>query len=106
MGPLVSLLQQIHCLRPIIVIPFSAVRDQNNLEAGCSTQLAYVWARVTALPYCLHPLHVPLAFSVVQSFMIFIQTKERTVGAFNLPLFSFLGGGLGMGSPNMFWLVL
>ena len=38
----------------ITVIPLSAARDQNIRDAGCSTQLAYVWAIVTARPYRFH----------------------------------------------------
>ena len=83
---------------------FNAASDQNIQEAGCSTQLAYACAIVViALPYLLAPLHVPRAFCVLLSLKRYIRTNGSTVGGLSLPSLSFLGGGPGMGSPNIFY---
>ena len=73
-----------------------AVMDQYKQQAGCSTQVAYVSATVTARPYFLPPLHVPRALKIGSpvigsSLMRYIQTNGRTVAS----------AGRGMGSPNM-----
>ena len=51
----------------ITAIPLRAARAQNIQDAGCSTQLAYVCAKVTARPYRFLPLQVSRAFGGVPS---------------------------------------
>ena len=87
---------------PGIIIPSGAAGAQNSRAAGCSTQLAHVWASVAALPHLFPPLHVPLAFCLLPSLCRYVHTKGSIVASVLFPVLSMVGCGGGVGSPNVF----
>ena len=83
------------------VITFSrAANEWKSRAAGCSTQLAHVWASVTAFPYCPPPLQAPRAFCLFPSLCGHVHTNGDIIMSMRSPfLLCHLGGG--MGGPNM-----